>query len=196
VITINLLGKTQTGLHLEWGMNELLSAKKGFDRWKWEFEVRESERLPYCITGESEKGAVRYLFGENEVLLELAGPGGEEVEVEGTFKAQDDIRVVVAGEEFDSRGLLLEKGNPFHPENLYGLISLAIQSSRMPAPADAEAYRARLVEAIRFGRKKLRAANRYFGSVVKNILPAGRAKDSIKGFQKSLKAVDFPFSGK
>jgi hypothetical protein len=196
VITINLLGKSQWGLSLEWEVNELLSGKKGYERWNWEFEVRRSERLKYLISGESDRGELRYLFNENEVVLELMAPDGSAVEVEGSFKANDDIRVVVGEEEFDSRGVLLEKGNPFHPENLYGLISLAIQSSRMPTPADAEAYRARLVEAVRFGRKKLRAANRHFSKIVKKVLPSGKGSAKITDFQKALKSVDFPLTGK
>ena len=51
MITINLLGKSQKGLNLEWEVNEILSAKKGWARWRWEFEVRRFERLPYCISG-------------------------------------------------------------------------------------------------------------------------------------------------
>jgi hypothetical protein len=194
LITINLLGKSQRGLDLEWEINEMLSAKKGWALWRWEFEVRKYERLPYCISGESDRGAVRYLF--SQVILEMTGPTGETVEVEGTFRSQDDICVVVGDEEFDSRGVLLEKGNPFHPENLYGLISLAIQASKMPSPADAEAYRARLVEAVRFGRKKRRAANRTFASVVKKVLPKEKDQGKNKDFQKALKSVDFPFAGK
>ncbi|MHC5038651.1 MAG: hypothetical protein ACYTHM_15180 [Planctomycetota bacterium] len=196
MIAINLLGKPQGSLELEWEINELLSAKKGYSRWKWEFDVRKFERLPFCISGESERGLVRYLFNDNEVLLELTSMEGDEAEVEGTFDTKGDIRVAVGGEEYDSRGLLLEKGNPFLPENLYGLITLAIRSSKMPTPADAEAYRARMVEAVRFGRKKLRAANRYFSPIVKKVLPTAKRADPKQDFQKILKAVDFSFAGK
>ncbi|MHC4598240.1 MAG: hypothetical protein ACYS47_04470 [Planctomycetota bacterium] len=197
MITINLLGKTQLGLELEWEVNEALAAKKGFDRWNWEFEVRRSERLRYCISGENEMGGtIRYVFNESEVVLELMSHEGDTVEIEGTFKQGNDVRIVVGEEQFDSRGALLEKGNPFHPENLYGLISLAIQSAKMPTPADAEAYRARLVEAVRFGRKKLRAANRYFSPIVKKILPKGQSKQPIEDFQKTLNSVDFALGGR
>ncbi|MHC4779317.1 MAG: hypothetical protein ACYTFG_12145, partial [Planctomycetota bacterium] len=72
MITINLLGKSQLGLEMEWEVNELLTGKKGYDRWKWEFEFRRAERLKYCISGENDMGGgIRYLFNEDEVVLEL-----------------------------------------------------------------------------------------------------------------------------
>jgi len=197
VITINLLGKTLDSLELEWEINDILAARKGHERWGWVFENRPNERFPYCITGESDAGRMRYLFDEDEVLLELAGADGTLVEIEGTHDPKGDIRVRVGGEEFDSRGMLLDQGNPFLPENLYGLITLAIRASRMPTESDVEAYRQRLAEAVRFGRKKLRAVNRYFAAVVKKIMPARKQKKkTVPEFRKILKSVDFPLGSK
>lgn len=196
MITINLLGKSQRGLALEWDINELLAGIRGYKEWQWEFEARRFEKLPYCIFGESKRGSVRYLFNAKDVVLELEGPGGQAVEVEGTFEGGDEIRVAVGDEEFDSRGLLPGKGSTLRPDKLYGMIQLAIRTATMPSPADAEAFRARLAEAVKFGRRKLLAANRIFAKVVKKVLGPQQRKDALKDFQDALKSVDFPFGGK
>jgi hypothetical protein len=189
MILINLLGTKHSDLNLEWEVNEILHSHRSFRHADFSFHVERSEELPFIIEGIADEGGIRFSFSENEAVLQL-GDGEHELEVQSIPGAPDHVRVHYHGRIYDSRQAFTKSTDVLKPENLYGIISLALESQDSLDDAETDDSRENLLLLTDFGKRKMREALALFRLVTEAVLtPEVRRSGDLASV---LAALDFP----
>lgn len=192
MILINLLGTKHADVNLEWEVNEILHGKAKYAGAELVFVIDREEVLPYILEGRTPKGLFRLAFDEEEAVLTLASEQ-RDIEIQARLEAPDIVQVHYDGTVYDSRQAFAKSTDLLKPDNLYGIISLALANREGAAEDSAGIARSELLALTRFGKKKMREALSYAREVMQHVLKPKAKSENLK---KALKELDIPMRSK
>jgi len=191
MILINLLGTKHADVNLEWEVNELLQAHKPFAAGEFTFSVERQDHLPFAVEGLIGEGALRFSFDDASAVLQI-DDGSNEIELEAPLDTPETVRIHFQGATYDSRAALAKDADLLNPDNLLGVISMALQKQGGEEPEEAAPglSRENLHLLANFAKKKMREAVTFFQPIVSHVLSPQQAEtDDLKA---ALASLDLP----